>query len=84
MFLDVVVFWCFEVKINNFYYRCGVNGFKIMKNIVMCFLVFIYDMIKKNVVKKNWMEIYKDIKKLFEFWKCSKLIVFCKFCIIKY
>lgn len=53
MFLDVVVFWCFEIKINiYFYYRCGVNGFKIMKNIVMCFLVFIYDMIKKNVVKK--------------------------------
>lgn len=62
--LGVVVFCCFEVKINiYFYYKSGVNGFKVVKNIVMCFLVFIYDMIKKNVVKKKWMEIYKDIKK---------------------
>lgn len=84
MFLDAAVFRCLEAKINNFYYRRGVNGFKTTKNTATCFSVFIYDTIKKNVAKKNWMEIYKDIKKLFESWKRSKLTGFCKSCIIKH
>lgn len=53
MFLDAAVFRCLETKINiYFYYRRGVNGFKTTKNTATCFLVFIYDTIKKNIAKK--------------------------------
>lgn len=82
--LGAAVFRCLEAKINiYFYYKSGVNGFKAAKNTATCFLVFIYDTIKKNVAKKKRMEIYKDIKKI-ESWKRSKLTVICKSCIIKH
>lgn len=63
MFLDAAVFRCLETKINiYFYYRRGVNGFKTTKNTATCFLVFIYDTIKKNVAKKIGWKYTKTSK----------------------
>lgn len=55
-------FGAFEAKINNFYYRRGVNGFKTTKNTATCFSVFIYDTIKKNVAKKIGWKYTKTSK----------------------
>lgn len=48
---------------------------KIVNKVVRCLGIFIgYD--KEECFNNNWIKIYYDIEKLFEFWKRRKLILF--------
>lgn len=51
------------------------NYVKIVNKVVRCLGIFIgYD--KEECYNNNWIKIYYDIEKLFEFWKRRKLILF--------
>lgn len=51
------------------------NYVKIVNKVVRCLGIFIgYD--KEKCFNNNWIKIYYDIEKLFEFWKRRKLILF--------
>lgn len=56
-------------------------GIKVINKVIKCLGIYVgYD--KEECYNKNWMRIYYDMEKLFEFWKWRKLIFFGKVCII--